>query len=155
MLSTPISDWYLQGDNLQMAVFDASGRIAPDMVWALADGVGRTVGTVTDYGGMGYKPVKPAEVETLPGGTFRPEKARFGVMFEFDKKSDVLKNAKGLVLLEKTAAAKAREAAALLAAGQRLKRTVTKDEVAVGTRDRMDLGVTTDIEDQGLQTITS
>jgi hypothetical protein len=38
-----------------------------------------------EYAVRGYKPVRPEEVEQLPGGTYTPEKKDFGVYWEVEK----------------------------------------------------------------------
>ncbi|MDO4264236.1 MAG: hypothetical protein Q4C67_08555 [Deinococcus sp.] len=154
MTTTPISDWYMQGDNLHTLVFDSTGKVAPDLVWAIANGVGRTAYTVQDYSAQGYQVVKPGEVETLPGGTFRPEKAKYGVMFEFDKKEADVRNVKGMVLMFKPESVKARELADMQTTRARLQRSVTKTEGQLDQNREVKVGVTTDMQDEGVQPLT-
>lgn len=149
MTTAPISEWFIQGDNLHTIVFDAQGRVANDVVWAAADGVGRTVGTVTDYRGRGYEILRPADVETLPGGTYRPEKAKYGVMFEFDRKSDRVTNTKNMVLLYKPAHVAKQQAAELEAKSAQFRRKVATRSVERRAGDRVDAAVDVNVQDEG------
>lgn len=86
-----------QGENARLTVFGKDGKPAEGAFWANPSS--REMQTVDDYRVLGYRIVHPKEVETLPGGTFRPENKDFGVLFEFDRQKDRVTTKGGMTLM--------------------------------------------------------